>query len=180
MFTNIVVAIDGTPTARRGLEVAIGVARDSGATLHVVHVVDELVIVPMVDGSAMFAATQTDLMLKSLRESGRKIVAAAKKLAARDVPNLKAEMVDSRGQSVAAIILEYAARVGADLIVLGTHGRRGIARLLIGSDAELVLREASVPVLLVRAPETEVAPAKKARTDAQWRKPVAGATAQRT
>ena len=68
MFRNIVVAIDGTLTARRGLEAAIAVARDSGAALHVVHVLDELVVVPMVDGSAMFAATQTDLMLKSLRE----------------------------------------------------------------------------------------------------------------
>jgi nucleotide-binding universal stress UspA family protein len=171
MFKNIVVAVDGTPTARRGLEVAIGVARDGGATLHIVHVVDELVVAPMIDGSAMFAATQTDLMLKSLRSAGRKIVAVAKKTAGRDLTSVQAEMVDSRGQPVASVILGYATRVGADLIVLGTHGRRGVARLLLGSDAEQVLRDATVPVLLVRTPETASELARSARTGTQRRKP---------
>jgi nucleotide-binding universal stress UspA family protein len=53
---------------------------------------------------------------------------------------------------VCDMILEEARQSGAELIVMGTHGRRGLSRVALGSDAELVLRESSVPVLLVRQP----------------------------
>ena len=62
-------------------------------------------------------------------------------------------LVESRGHSVADTILEQARKTKADVIVLGTHGRRGLSRILMGSDAEAVVREARVPVLLVRSQE---------------------------
>lgn len=60
-------------------------------------------------------------------------------------------LVESHGQTVAQAIVNQARKARADVIVIGTHGRRGLRRLLMGSDAEAVLRESSVPVLLVRS-----------------------------
>jgi nucleotide-binding universal stress UspA family protein len=59
---------------------------------------------------------------------------------------------ETLGHRVADLIIKQAKRWRADVIVLGTHGRRGVSRLVMGSDAELVVRETSVPVLLVRSP----------------------------
>jgi nucleotide-binding universal stress UspA family protein len=110
-------------------------------------------ITPMLDGAAPGVPGYVDRLLASIRESGRKILANAEATASKSVPNVHGDMVASAGQTVASAILRYAKRVRADLIVLGTHGRRGISRLVMGSDAEGVLREAGVPVLLVRSPE---------------------------
>jgi len=70
---------------------------------------------------------------------------------------VKAEtvQVESRGRAVSDVILAEARRSHADVIVMGTHGRRGLNRLLLGSDAERVLREAPVPVLLTRVGGTK-------------------------
>ena len=65
--------------------------------------------------------------------------------------NLTAATLLLLASGVAHTILVQAKKQKADLIVLGTHGRRGLARVVVGSDAETVLREAAVPVLLVRA-----------------------------
>ena len=62
------------------------------------------------------------------------------------------ELVENAAGRVADVIVEHAKRWRADLIVMGTHGRRGFNRLLIGSNAELVVRHSPVPVLLVPAP----------------------------
>ena len=162
MFRKILVAIDGTSTSRRGLAAAIALAKEQTAALYVLHVVDEMVIAPMIDGSAVGAAGYVEVMLESLRKTGREIVATAERAASKDVATVRAEMIASRGQPVATMIVRYAKRVGADLIVLGTHGRRGISRLLMGSDAEAVLREATVPVLLVRSAKRK--PARERRS----------------
>jgi nucleotide-binding universal stress UspA family protein len=61
-------------------------------------------------------------------------------------------LLGARGNRVADLIVKQAKKWHADLIVLGTHGRRGVARVLMGSDAEIVVRETPVPVLLVRSP----------------------------
>lgn len=63
--------------------------------------------------------------------------------------------LESHGQPVSKVILEDAKQSRADLIAMGTHGRRGLNRLLLGSDAERVMREATIPVLLVRGEEKE-------------------------
>jgi len=59
-------------------------------------------------------------------------------------------MIESMGASAADFIVDHARQWSADLIVMGTHGRRGLVRVAMGSDAESVVRIASVPVLLVR------------------------------
>jgi nucleotide-binding universal stress UspA family protein len=77
----------------------------------------------------------------------------AKAAAAARAKGVKAQilMPEIMGGPAAAEIVRQAKKVGADLIVLGTHGRRGMKRLALGSDAENVVRNSKVPVLLVRA-----------------------------
>src|SRR5688572_17131656 len=171
MFGRILVAVDGTPTSNRGLAVAARLAREQGARLYVIHVIDELVIAPTLNGTAAGATEYIEAMLDNLRTRGRKIVASAEAAASKSVSDVNADMVASVGRSVATVILQYARRVRADLIVLGTHGRRGLTRLVMGSDAENVLREATVPVLLVRAPNGAQRPGRS--------KPVRRSPAQR-
>jgi len=69
--------------------------------------------------------------------------------------------VETAGYGVADVILKQAKKTRADLIVMGTHGRRGVARLVMGSDAEGVVRGAPVPVLLVRSADKARSPAKR-------------------
>lgn len=70
-------------------------------------------------------------------------------------------MFETMGGRVADVIVREARKWKADLIVMGTHGRRGIGRVVLGSDAEAVLREARVPVLLLRAPDPKKRPPRK-------------------
>jgi nucleotide-binding universal stress UspA family protein len=154
MFKRILVAVDGTPTANRGLVTALALAKEHKATLHVVHVIDDMVIVPMFDTGG-YVPDYVDAMVVSLRQTGRKILAKAQALAAKSGQSVQQHSLEARGQGVANAILQQARKVRADLIVMGTHGRRGMSRLVMGSDAEGVLREATVPVLLVRSPEVK-------------------------
>ena len=147
MYQRILVPIDGSPTSHRGLTEAIALAKITGGGIGLVHVVDELSIAMSADSFAGFSAD----ILPLLREGGEKILQLAKQRVATagiEVDTMLREVFAGR---VSSIILEEAAAWRADLIVLGTHGRRGVGRVLLGSDAEQVLRSASVPVLLVRA-----------------------------
>jgi K+-sensing histidine kinase KdpD len=92
---------------------------------------------------------------------------------------MKAVLAESRGGTIADAILSQARKAKADLIVIGTHGRRGLSRVLMGSDAEAVVRESRVPVLLVRSPQRaprKRAPAKKAATTPAPRRMASPAT----
>jgi nucleotide-binding universal stress UspA family protein len=91
------------------------------------------------------------MTLSSMREVGKKALDESIALAERTGVNANTAMLDARGRHVSEAILGDAKTFGADLIVMGTHGRRGLNRLLLGSDAARVLREAPVPVLLIRA-----------------------------
>jgi nucleotide-binding universal stress UspA family protein len=86
-----------------------------------------------------------------LRDAGRKFLAKSQREAKAQGQEIDAHLVESLGDGVAQTILRQVRKIKPDLIVLGTHGRRGLARVVVGSDAETVLREATVPVLLVRA-----------------------------
>jgi len=155
MFRNILVAVDATSTSQRGLKVATALALDQKAVLHVVHVVDNVTVVPM---EAPYAhAPYIESMLEALRETGRKVLAKAEAFARQRGVDVRTSLPESKGNGVADQLLREAKRRKVDVIVLGTHGRRGLRRLLLGSDAEMVVRDARVPVLLVRAPERAAA-----------------------
>jgi nucleotide-binding universal stress UspA family protein len=155
MFTYklILVPVDGSSASQLGLRHAISVAKPMGARIRLLNVVDELSIIPApVDA---YAAVNIAEMIAALKEGGQKVLEESAALAMEWGVDAEQLQLESHGQPVSKVILDDARQSRADLIAMGTHGRRGITRLLLGSDAERVMREASVPVLLVRGEEKE-------------------------
>jgi len=147
MYERILVPFDGSPTSECGLVEAVGLAAAMKSRVVILTVATGFV------GAVEMAS------VRSYDESAAETLAACTKLldsAAGRATEVGVEcdkaIVDSRTRSVAQVILEEAAARECDLIVMGTHGRRGMSRMVLGSDAEAVLRGADVPVLLVRLP----------------------------
>jgi nucleotide-binding universal stress UspA family protein len=145
VYKKILVAVDGSVTSLRGLNEAIRLAKATGARLLLVHVLNTLILETEIASTAYYQA-----LAEEIRSSGLKILEHAA-MVARDagVP-FEQQMVEKIGAHAWKEIVAQASDSGAELIVLGTHGRRGLKRLILGSDAELVLRHAPVPVLMVR------------------------------
>jgi nucleotide-binding universal stress UspA family protein len=149
MYARILIPIDGSPTSQRGLDEAMALAQKLGSSLHLLNVVDARLLIAEVSAFA-----PPDQLLDEWRNAGDQLVKAAVEQAR--AAGLKAEgaVRCDPGLRVCDMILQEARTAGAELIVMGTHGRRGLRRLALGSDAELVLRESPVPVLLVRGQDT--------------------------
>lgn len=155
MFKRILVPIDGSRTSSKGLAEAIKLAKDQTAALCLLHVVDDLMVKESYQ-SMGYVRTQGEYIekvLAGLRETGKRVLAKAEAEVQRHGIMPEAVFVESVGRPVADVIIEQARKWRADLIVLGTHGRRGIRRLVMGSDAEGVVRSTRLPVLLIRAPD---------------------------
>jgi nucleotide-binding universal stress UspA family protein len=152
MFRRILVPIDGSPTSNRGLEAAIGLATDQKAKICLLHVVDELIVATGPDGMMYMPPTYIDEFIRALRASGKKLLARAEAKVRKHGIEVEAVLLETLGRRVAEQIIKQAKKWRADVIVLGTHGRRGLSRMVMGSDAEMVLRETPIPVLLVRSP----------------------------
>jgi nucleotide-binding universal stress UspA family protein len=146
MYKRILVPVDGSATANRGLKEALRLAKAHRARLCLLHVVEEFFV-----AQAGEAIAYAEEMFDALKASGRKVLARAQATARSRGARSSTVLVESIAQPVADVIVRQARRFKADLIVLGTHGRRGVRRMVLGSDAEQVLRRAPCPVLLVRA-----------------------------
>ena len=149
-YKRILVPIDGSATSKSGLKEALKLARTSGARLRLLHVVDESPLLSLPE-----AGYAIDTVIEDLKRSGKALLANVAKSAAAQGAKCETAMVESMGVRVADQITADAKRWRADLIVIGTHGRRGMQRLLMGSDAELVVRNTTVPVLLVHGPQSK-------------------------
>jgi nucleotide-binding universal stress UspA family protein len=147
MYKRILVPIDGSPTSELGLAEAAKLAKNRGTALCLLHVVDETVLTQSID----VGASAVDNLLESLRDGGRQILDKAQAKLSKQRLKARPVLVENIARSVADIIVEQAKKWRADLIVIGTHGRRGVSRLVMGSDAEGVVRTSPVPVLLVKA-----------------------------
>jgi len=144
MFQHILVAIDGSHTSRSALDVALQLARDNHASLWPVYVICTGLVA--YDLSTYDAAA----MQASLFEEGRQVTEEASQLmVAAGVAGQAMVRITPPGGDVVQCLLNQADLVAADLLVLGTHGRRGIRRLMLGSVAEHVVRQSTRPVLLV-------------------------------
>ncbi len=146
MYSRILVPLDGSKTAQRGLDEAIRLAAALKSKLHLLHVIDDF---PML--MEMSVVSNFETTLNELRAYAKKMLADAVTHASEaGVPSdiSLREVVQER---IAGVIVDEAGKAGCDLIVMGTHGRRGIGRVALGSDAENVLRTSPVPVLLVRS-----------------------------
>ena len=147
MYQRILVPVDGSDTARRGLEEAIRLSKELGSALRLVHIVDDTPLA-MNPETGIAAAP----LVADFAEGGRQIIEEARVFAAGEGVQVDTALYENFTGRVAERILEDARKSGAELIVMGTHGRRGIRHAVLGSDAEAVVRGAHIPVLLVRAP----------------------------
>ncbi len=146
MYQRILVPVDGSPTSTLGLEEAIKLAKLSGARLRLIHVVDQLPFALTADGYGGMSADVVGLM----REAGQKILDEAQQRVASAGVEVDQQLFESLDTPLCERVIEQIESWHADVVVLGTHGRRGVRRMLLGSDAELIVRTATVPVLLVR------------------------------
>ena len=151
MYKRILVPVDGSHTSTQGLSEAIKLAKVQKAKLRLIHVVDELILTGGIDGSADYSGN----LLESLRDGGKSILRTAESRVQRHGLNSESVMLEHFGNQAAGLIVKDAKKWKADLIVLGTHGRRGIRRLVMGSDAEEIVRTSPVPVLLVRSKSSD-------------------------
>ena len=145
-YKRILVPVDGSPTAAKGMKEAIKIARAGRGKLLLLHVVEEY---------SAFAAPEVGAsigpILDALRQSGRRTIDRIARSARQAGAQPQSVLVENFGGRVADTIVKQAKRLRADLIVMGTHGRRGVTRVLLGSDADLVVRYSPVPVLLIPA-----------------------------
>jgi len=142
MYKKILVAIDGSACGDRALDEAIGIAQACQAELEILHVIE---------------GGYEQEVREGLVRAGRKLLAEAQ--ARAEARSVVCHVVLSDEQEVpgdvASLVSQALASSHAQLLVLGTHGRRGLRRLLMGSVAEGMVRHSLVPVLLVRVPEED-------------------------
>jgi nucleotide-binding universal stress UspA family protein len=150
MFNRILVPVDGSAPSQHALEMAMGLARTSGAPLRLVHVVDQAAYWTGYDP----AGAAGGHLLAAVQESARRVLEDAAATVRQAGLQADTVLVDGLGAGgrLADAIAEAASSWGADLIVVGTHGRRGPSRLLLGSGAEQIIRLSPVPVLVTRGP----------------------------
>jgi nucleotide-binding universal stress UspA family protein len=151
MYQRILVPFDGSATSGRGLDEAVKLAVLTGACIRLIHVIDVLRYATGFETAAAYVGD----VIPFMRQAGEAILQEGK--ARADKAGVKTEtlLLDSVTTRLSEVVADQATEWAADLIVIGTHGRRGVGRLLLGSDAEQILRTSSVPVLLVRAPEVD-------------------------
>ncbi|HEY1092731.1 MAG TPA: universal stress protein, partial [Burkholderiaceae bacterium] len=142
----ILVPFDGSTASAQGLDEAIKLAKLTGARLRIIYEMDEMTGVMGLESYAVYSAD----LLASLQQAGAAILQHAKAKAKAAGVEAETEMFQSVGPRLVERVIEQVSSWKADLIVIGSHGRRGMARLLLGSDAEQIVRLAPVPVLLVR------------------------------
>jgi nucleotide-binding universal stress UspA family protein len=146
MYERILVPIDGSATSTRGLDEALRLAKLTGARVKLLHVVDEMTYAT---GFETYAAYANDL-LPQMRANGEKLLAQARAHAVERGVEAETQLKETLSARLADLVVDEATAWKANLIVIGTHGRRGASRLFLGSDAEQIARSAPVPVLLVR------------------------------
>ncbi len=140
-FRRILIAVDGSPLSAHAADVGIELARSLGSNLALIHVVDPA---PYVASESGIPATD---IIAVAEQNGSRLLAEYRARATLQAPPMEFVRVGTP----AAEIVDAATEWHADLIVIGSHGRGGVSRLLLGSVAEGVMRHAPCPVLVVRA-----------------------------
>jgi nucleotide-binding universal stress UspA family protein len=143
MYDEILVPTDGSAAAERAIDHAVDIAETYGARIHAVYVVDA--------GSYSTLEAGSQVVMEALEDEGEQAVERVRAAAADHGVEVVTDVVAGSAHSS---LLQYAEDNGVDLVVMGTHGRRGLNRYLLGSVTERVVRSSAVPVLTV-GPEGE-------------------------
>jgi nucleotide-binding universal stress UspA family protein len=145
-ISHILVPVDGSPSSDKALDEAIKLAIFSGAKISLLHVIDDLSHVTGFEPAINYVNQMVPLM----RAAGENLlVKEGEKVLAHGL-QVECVLIAEGPGRVFEHVTEHARISQADLIVLGSHGRRGVKRVLLGSDAEQIIRHAPVPVLVVR------------------------------
>lgn len=146
MYQNILIAIDESDTSMQAFDEAIKLSKVHHAKLRIVHIANEFY--------APYVGTGVDYekLEASFKEYGQKFLDKMLAIAREHNKDSEAHLleINPSQEKVPEKIIEAAKNWPADLIVIGTHGRRGYQHLLLGSVAEGVIRNAPMPVLLIR------------------------------
>jgi nucleotide-binding universal stress UspA family protein len=142
-YRNIVIATDGSENTQRAISYGIKFAKLSGATVHALHVVDTASL-----SQSWTAGWET--MYEILKNEGKKAVSKVIEYAKASGVDVKEVILEGHPSSE---IIDFAENNDIDLIVMGTLGKTGLDRFLMGSVAENVVRNSQVPVLVVRSEE---------------------------
>jgi nucleotide-binding universal stress UspA family protein len=144
MFKHILVPVDGSPTAQKAVETATGLAKAFGSKVTAIYVIDPY---PFTGLGSDFAYGQAEYLSAAAIEAKEATQAAEKTLEQAGV-KVKTSVVEAHAAWRG--ILETATSVGADLIVMGSHGRHGLEKMVMGSVAQRVLSHSTLPVFVVR------------------------------
>jgi nucleotide-binding universal stress UspA family protein len=146
MFKRILVPFDGSEPAYDALATAVRIAKGNQGALRILHVVEEAALLAFPDPMGGSAGA----LAGALRDNGNRVLEEGRAFALREGVQAEGMLFDEPGERLGETIARAAKLWNADLIVLGTHGRRGIARLLLGSGAESIIRLAPANVLVAR------------------------------
>ena len=146
MYQHILVPIDGSPNSLQGLAEAIRLAQLTGGQLRLLHMVDALSLTMTMGAYGAFNAN----LYEDMHKEGQKILEDGRQQALAAGVAADIALEEGARSRLTDLVLDQIKAWPADLVVLGTHGRRGVGRMLMGSDAEQVARSSPVPVLLVR------------------------------
>ena len=149
MYKRIMVAVDGSEPSNKALVAALEMANYSGgrSVLRLIHVLDEMSYFTGFDPYS----SQSGEVIKAMREAGEQVLAEALAVVQSNSVQADTLLIDKFGERLGETIADEAKNWKADLIVVGTHGRRRIGRMFLGSGAEQIIRLAPVPVLVVRS-----------------------------
>ncbi|KTT22146.1 MULTISPECIES: universal stress protein [Pseudacidovorax] len=144
MFNHILVPIDGSETSMLAVSKASGLALAFGSRITLIHVIDNY---PFIGVGADYALGQNEYLAAATASAN---TALARGVAALAAEGLHSDQRVIDGHVVHEGIVDTAKALGCDLIVMGSHGRTGIEKLLLGSVTQRVLQEAPMPVLVVK------------------------------
>lgn len=147
MYRQILVPVDGSDTANKALQAALELAKDSGGRVRAIHVMEEVAYASNFNQFGVY----TEELLNAMQEAGKGILQDAMTRAQSADVAADTLLFDSVSGRLAEVVANAAREWNADLIVVGTHGRRGVGRMLMGSGAEQIIRLAPVPVLVIRS-----------------------------
>ncbi len=147
MYKRILVAVDGSNASKKALAAALQMAGESEGSIRLLHVMDAGSSFGGFDPYGTFTAD----LLGVMREAGMKILTDATEAAKAAGVEATSSLCENLEARLGETVADEARRWNADLIVTGSHGRRGVGRIVLGSGAEQIMRLAPVPVLLIRA-----------------------------
>src|SRR5690606_25594081 len=145
-YQKIVVPLDGSGWAQRAVPHACDIARTNNAEIILLHVFRP----PAREFTPELALAHQDDQIQQLREQMKQYLIGVRSELRGEKFEVRTQYIESSGESVASSICKFVNDEGADLIVMSTHGRTGIGRLLFGSVARDVMECVNVPVLLIK------------------------------